>query len=149
MDLWVVDTCLVIDLAEGDPGRKAALAQLGRDANAASAMLTISAVTVQEYLARPAALGAGALHTAREVLKAFETLAFDKGAADVAAQVQLAPHRAHYEKHGAASKNQIKRWWFRDAAVVGTAVRHGAKVICTGDGPLANIAHPAVSIRRY
>lgn len=148
MKLWVLDTNLVVDLLEGDPVRKAPLQQLASDATAENAFLAVSTVTVQEYLVVPRARGQDAYHQCRQALDAFVILQFDRAAAEEAAKLELAKYRNNYLVAGATSRTDAKRWWFRDAAVVGTAVAAGAEYLFTREGPMVSMQVTGLQIRR-
>jgi predicted nucleic acid-binding protein len=148
MKIWVLDTNLVVDLLEGDPARKAPLMQLAEQAMDGGAFLAVSAVTVHEYLVIPRAHGEDAYHRCRMALDRFLILQFDRAAAEEAAKLELAKYRQTYLDAGAASRSDAKRWWFRDAAVVGSAVAAGAEYVFTREGPMVNMQVARVQIRR-
>ncbi|HWN71730.1 MAG TPA: PIN domain-containing protein [Haliangium sp.] len=148
MRLWVLDTNLVVDLLEGDPARKAPLMRLAEQAMESGAFLAVSAVTVQEYLVLPRAYGEDAYHRCRLALNRFLVLQFDRAAAEAAAKLELAKYRQAYLDAGAASRTEAKRWWFRDAAVVGAAVAAGAEYVFTREGPMVNMQVAGVQIRQ-
>jgi predicted nucleic acid-binding protein len=139
MRLWVLDTNLVVDLLEGEPARKAPLMRLAEHATKEGAFLAVSSVTVHEYLVIPRAHGEDAYHRCRLALNRFQILQFDRTAAEEAAKLELAKYRQAYLDAGAASRSEAKRWWFRDAAVVGTAVAAGAEYVFTREGPMLNM----------
>ncbi|MCG8419020.1 MAG: hypothetical protein MJE77_13870 [Proteobacteria bacterium] len=92
-------------------------------------------MTVQEYLVIPRRSGEDAYHRARKALDILLILPFDRAAAEEAARLELAKHKKAYLA-GANSRTEAKRWWFRDAAIVGTAVVSGAECIFTREGPM-------------
>jgi predicted nucleic acid-binding protein len=148
MKIWVLDTNLVVDLLEGEPARKAPLMQLVTRVAEEKAFLAVSTVTVQEYLVLPHAHGQDAYHRCRLALDRFLILQFDRAAAEEAAKLELAKYRHMYLAAGANSRSDAKRWWFRDAAVVGTAVAAGAEYVFTREGPMVNMQVARVQIRR-
>jgi hypothetical protein len=88
-----------------------------------------------------------AYHRCRLALDRFLVLQFDRAAAEEAAKLELARHRQAYLDAGAASRTEAKRLWFRDAAVVGTAVAAGAEYVFTREGPMLNMQVAKVQIR--
>lgn len=136
MRLWLLDTNLVVDLTEGDPERRAPLLKLATDADEKDAFLAISSVTVQEYLVIPRTRGEDMYHRARKALDRFIVLQFDRRAAEEASKLELARYRNEYLAAGASSRTEAKQWWFRDAAIVGTAIANKAEYVFTREGPM-------------
>lgn len=146
MKLWVLDSNLLFKMVEGtDPALQPALESLAHEAGNANADFAISAVTVHEFLVRPHQLGVDQWHEARAKLDPFIILQFDRAAAEEAAKLERA--RAAYIS-GASTKSEGKRVWFRDAAIVGTAIARGAELVLTHDGDIANMKAAGVAVRR-
>lgn len=145
MKLWVLDSNLLFKLVEGtDPVLKPALDALALEADAERATFAVSAVTAQEFLVKPHLHGPDEWHRARQALNAFVVLQFDRAAAEEAAKLERA--MSAYAST-AATRSVGKREWFRDAAIVGTAIARGAEAIYTHDGPMAKMRPTGVAIR--
>lgn len=123
-----------------------ALEKLFAEADENGAHLAISAVTVQEYLVRPRTLGETEWHKARGIVDQFTVLSFDRAAAEAAATLELKKNTQHTEMGG--SRTEAKKIWFRDAAIVGTAIARGAEKVFTHDGPMAGMHVTGISIVR-
>jgi len=141
--LWVMDSSLFFKLVEGtDAALQPHIAAVFRRADEAGATMAITTITVHEYLVRPRQLGDDEWHRARAVVDDFEVLTFDRAAAEKAAAIErLAPSAG-------MSKTEAKKIWFRDAAILGTALARGAEVVFTHDGPMANRSVVGLKIER-
>lgn len=127
-----------------------ALEALALEAEKAEAEFAISAITVQEFLVRPHQLGMDAWHEARAKLDDFIILHFDRAAAEEAAKLERV--RADYigtlTSSTEAKKTEAKKVWFRDAAIVGTAIARGAEAVFTHDADIAKMKPVGIIIRR-
>jgi predicted nucleic acid-binding protein len=141
---WVLDSNLFFKMVEAtDPALQPALDKLFSDANRANATLAITSVTVQEFLVRPRQLGEEQWHRARAIVDNFEVLSFDRAAAEEAAKIE------RYKAASLGTSNtEAKKIWFRDAAIVGTAIAKGAARVFTHDGPMAGMQVSGVVIER-
>lgn len=122
------DTNVVSYWMAGQQEFHAPLRKLQHDLRGAKALLYVSAVTIQELAVVGQMTGKWAeMHDF--IRERFNTLPFTSLCAEKAAALQVAVGKP--SKGTKAERREAKDLWFRDAAIVGTAVAEGFEMLVT------------------